>query len=64
MTTGADCSLIASVCQDIIDELIEETPTVDDRVSNELPEEFPVHVAATIFQGVKQCAAGTSRQIR
>jgi serine/threonine-protein kinase HipA len=57
ITTAADCGLSASVCTGIIDELIDRTPAVLDRVSNELPEEFPLYVADTIIQGVKQCAA-------
>ncbi|NTU97512.1 MAG: type II toxin-antitoxin system HipA family toxin [Chlorobiaceae bacterium] len=56
MTTGARCGLNSRTCSDIIDDLLERTPAVIDRVSGELPAGFPPLVAEAIFEGVKQCA--------
>ena len=56
MTTGARCGLNSRTCSDIIDDLLERTPAVIDRVSGELPAGFPPQVAEAIFEGVKQCA--------
>jgi serine/threonine-protein kinase HipA len=55
MTTGARCGLNSRTCSDIIDDLLDRTPAVIDRVSDELPAGFPPQVADAIFEGLKQC---------
>ncbi|WP_158940185.1 type II toxin-antitoxin system HipA family toxin [Burkholderia sp. S171] len=41
----------------IIQRLIEETPSVIERVSGELPEDFPARVADRIFEGLRRTVA-------
>ncbi|NTW70046.1 MAG: type II toxin-antitoxin system HipA family toxin [Chlorobiaceae bacterium] len=48
--------MYSPTCSDIIDDLLDRTPAVIDRVSGELPAGFPPLVAEAIFEGVKQCA--------
>jgi hypothetical protein len=53
---GAHRGLSASVCDAIIEELIDRMDSVINRISNESPAGYPAHVAVTIIPGVKQCA--------
>lgn len=54
VTTGQSCGLIASICNDILEEITVKTPAVIERVSRLIPGDFPKEVAAMIFDGITE----------
>lgn len=54
--TGGDCGLSRATCSSIIEEMIAKTPSVIEKVENEVPGGFPEPVYGAIFAGLKDSA--------
>lgn len=60
---AAQSGLGAGKAEELMEQLIETTPTVIDTVAHTLPKGFPENLAETIFGGIRsQCAALKVRQ--